>query len=108
MARSRDLPQSRSVPGLQHGFVQFRRRLEGTPFQGVAAKHITAMKLSTEAFVAAAVAVAFAVLSIGVVAEEQNERGPSSTNTPALSQMAARGFDTSLSGSGDNDVLGLY
>ena len=73
--------------------------MERTPSEGVAAKHITAMKLSTEAIVAAVVAVAFAVLSLGAIAREQSERGPKAPNA-----YVAR----SLSESGDNQVLGFY
>ncbi len=73
--------------------------MERTPSEGVAAKHITAMKLSTEAIVAAAVAVAFAVLSLGAIAREQSERGPNARNAYVAS---------SLSESGDNQVLGFY
>ena len=55
---------------------------------------------------------AFAVLSMAVIGQEQGERGAGSTNSPAITQMAAQGFDSSLSrahrGSGDNEVLGLY
>jgi hypothetical protein len=73
--------------------------MERTPSEGVAAKHVTAMKLSTEAIVAAAVAVAFAVLSLGAIAREQSERGPNASNAYVAS---------SLSESGDNQVLGFY
>ena len=73
--------------------------MERTPSEGVAAKHITAMKLSTEAIVAAAVAVAFAILSLGAIAREQSERGTSHPNAYVAS---------SLSESGDNQVLGFY
>ena len=70
------------------------------------------MKLSIESTVAGAVAMAFAVLSMAVIAQEQGEREAGSTNSPAISQMAAQGFDSSSSrahrGSGDNEVLGLY
>jgi hypothetical protein len=86
--------------------------MERTPSEGVAAKHITAMKLSTEAIVAAAVAVAFVVLSLGAIAREQSEPGTAAASSPALSDMTARGFDSSLSGprdgSDDNKVVGLY
>ncbi len=73
--------------------------MERTPSEGVASKHITAMKLSTEAIVAAAVAVAFAVLSLGAIAREQSERGTNQPNAYVAS---------SLSESGDNQVLGFY
>ncbi len=73
--------------------------METTPSEGVASKHITAMKLSTEAIVAAAVAVAFAVLSLGAIAREQSERGTNQPNAYVAS---------SFSESGDNQVLGFY
>jgi hypothetical protein len=76
------------------------------------------MKLSIEARVAAAVAVAFGVLSIGAIAREQSEGGTAGpngygpTNTPRLSQMSARGSSSSLSqlhgGPDEAQVLGLY
>jgi len=55
------------------------------------------MKLSIEAKVAAAVAVAFAVLSMGAIAREQSERGTAArnwygpTNSPGLSEMSLPG-----------------
>jgi hypothetical protein len=76
------------------------------------------MKLSIEARVAAAVAVAFGVLSIGAIAREQSEGGTAVsngyglTNAPTLSQMSARGSSSSLSqlhgGPDETQVLGLY
>ena len=80
--------------------------MERTPSEGVTAKHIITMKLSTEAIVAAAVAVAFAVLSIGAIAREQGERGPGRAN--AFSQASARSFTSSSSGIGESEPLGLY
>ena len=73
--------------------------MERTPSEGVTAKHISAMKLSTEAIVAAAVAVAFAVLSLGAIVREQSDRGPNAANAYVAS---------SLSDSGDDQILGLY
>ena len=64
------------------------------------------MKLSIEAKVAAAVAIAFAALSIGAIAKEQSEHG-----TAGLSQMSQRGSEISLSGqnrSGENQLLAQY
>ena len=64
---------------------------------------IRCMKLSIEAKVAAAVAIAFAALSIGAIAQEQSERG-----TAGLSQKSLRGSEFSLSehsGSGGNQLL---
>ena len=76
------------------------------------------MKLSTEATVAATLAVAFAGLSVGAIAQEQSQRasgGPNrygQTNSPGLNQMSARGSSSSLSQlpgrAGENEVLGLY
>jgi len=64
------------------------------------------MKLSIEAKVAAAVAIAFAALSIGAIAQEQSEHG-----TAGLSQMSPRGSDSSLSGhngTGESQLLAQY
>jgi hypothetical protein len=48
--------------------------MERIPAQGLAAKYIIAMKFSTEAIVALAVAVVFALLSVGAIAREQVQR----------------------------------
>jgi hypothetical protein len=62
------------------------------------------MKLSTEAIVAAAIAVIFAVLSLGAIAREQGEPGSSAhnvyiaTSNSSLSEVTESG----------KDVLGLY
>jgi len=76
------------------------------------------MKLSIEAKVAAAVAAAFAVLSIGAIAQEQSQRGTSGpsgyspTDSPAFSRVSMRGSESSLSGlhdgKGEDQILGLY
>ena len=76
------------------------------------------MKLSVEATVAATLAVVFAGLSAGAIAQEQSQRaagGPNRydpTNRHSLNQMSARGSSSSLSerpgGAGENEVLGLY
>jgi hypothetical protein len=72
--------------------------------QGVAAKHIIPMKFSTEAIVAAAIAVVFVLLSLGAIAREQGEPGRGgytayvATSNIHLSQVAAS----------DTDVLGFY
>ena len=47
--------------------------MERIPSQGVASKHIIAMKFSTEAIVALAVAVVFALLTLGAIAREQGQ-----------------------------------
>ena len=62
--------------------------MERTPSEGVASEHITAMKLSTEAIVAAAVAVAFAVLSLGAIARELSERGTNQPNAYVASSLS--------------------
>jgi len=49
------------------------------------------MTLSIEAKVAAAVAIAFAALSIGAIAQEQSERGTNSGNSPTLTYVSAAG-----------------
>jgi hypothetical protein len=56
------------------------------------------MKLSIEATVGGAVAVAFAVLSMAVISQEQGERG-TPTNSALLSHITARGFNSSSSAS---------
>jgi hypothetical protein len=64
------------------------------------------MKLSVEAKVAAAVAMAFAALTVGVIAQEQSEHG-----TNGLSQMSSRGSKISLAGqngNGENQLLAQY
>jgi hypothetical protein len=64
------------------------------------------MKLSIEAKVAAAVAIAFAALSIGAIAQEQSEHG-----TAGLSQMSLQRSENSLpgqNGSGENQLLAQY
>lgn len=72
------------------------------------------MKLSTEATVAAAISVAFGVLSLGAIAREQSQPGNSrpnayvATSNLGLNQIASRGANSRLSGTGSNDVLGFY
>lgn len=64
------------------------------------------MKLSIEAKVAAAVAMAFAALSLGAIAQEGSERG-----TAALSHTSLQGSEISLSvqnASGENHLLAQY
>jgi hypothetical protein len=64
------------------------------------------MKLSIEAKVAAAVAIAFATMSIGAIAQEQSEHG-----TTGLSQVSLQGSESSLStqnGSGENELVAQY
>ena len=64
------------------------------------------MNISIEAKLAAAVAIAFAALSIGAIAKEQSEHG-----TAGLSQMSLRGSEISVSGqnrSGEHQLLAQY
>jgi hypothetical protein len=70
------------------------------------------MKLSTETIVAAAVAVVFAVLTLGAIAREQDAPGNSSTNMSALNQVAALGFASPssrrLGGTRESQLLAQY
>jgi hypothetical protein len=104
VADSRDLSETRSVPGLQHHFLQLRRRLERIPSQGVTAKHIIAMKFSTEAIVALAVAVVFVLLSLGAIAREQGESGRGGHNA----YIAANNVNLGQVTASKTDVLGFY
>ena len=64
------------------------------------------MKLSIEAKVAAAVAIAFTALSIGAIAQEGTERA-----TAGLSQKRLQGSEISLAvqnGSSENHLLAQY
>jgi hypothetical protein len=64
------------------------------------------MKLSIEAKVAAAVAIAFAALTIGAIAKEQSEHG-----TPGLSQTSLQASDRYVSAhddTGQRQVLARY
>src|SRR5207248_3415261 len=105
VADARDLSETRSVPGLQHGFLQLRRRVEGIPSQGVAAKHIIAMKFSTEAIMAMSVAVMFTLLSFGAIAREQGQ-GPARSRHNTY--IAASNVNQSQVAASDTDVLGVY
>jgi hypothetical protein len=70
------------------------------------------MKFSIETTVAGAVAVAFAVLTMGVIAGEQGERGSGPTSSAALRQVSAQALNNSSSGShvgrSEKEVVGLY
>ena len=75
------------------------------------------MKLSIEAKVAAAVAAAFAALSIGAIAQQQSEHGTgvvtgySPTNDPGMSQITLQASKSSLSGHdgrAENQLLAQY
>jgi hypothetical protein len=64
------------------------------------------MKLSIEAKVAAAVAMAFAALSIGAIAQEQGEH-----RSAGLSQMSLQGSDGYVSAradTGEGQLLAQY
>ena len=64
------------------------------------------MKLSIEAKVAAAVAIAFAALSIAAIAQEQSEHG-----TAALRQTSLQGSDSQVSAradTGESQLLAQY
>ena len=100
-----DVSETRSVPGLQHRFFQFRRRVEGIPSQSLTAEQLIAMKFSTEAIVALAVAVVFALLSFGAIAREQGQgpvRGGHNT------YIAASNVNLSQVAASKRDVLGFY
>jgi len=105
VADARDLSETRSILGLQHDFVQLRRRMERIPSQGVAAKHIIAMKFSTEVIVALAVAVVFVLLSLGAIAREQGQE-PARGGHNAY--IAASNVNPSQVAANETDVLGFY
>ncbi len=63
------------------------------------------MKFSTEAIVAMAVAVVFALLSFGVIAREQGQ-GPARSWHDAY--IAASNVNLSQVAASDTDVLGVY
>src|SRR5215831_10560990 len=105
VANSRDLSETRSVPGIQHNFVQLGRRMERIPSQGVTAKHIIAMRFSTEAIVALAVAVVFALLSFGAIAREQ---GQGTARSGHKAYIAASNVNLSQAAASNTDVLGFY
>ena len=78
--------------------------MEGIPSQGIAAKHVVAMKFSTEAIVAAAVAVVFALLSFGAIAREQGEPARGGHNA----YVAASNASPNQVAASATDVLGVY
>jgi hypothetical protein len=79
--------------------------VEGVSSQGVAAKYIIAMKFSTEAIVALAVAIVFALLSFGAIAREQGQ-GPARGGHNAY--IAAGNVNLSRVAASETDVLGFY
>jgi hypothetical protein len=79
--------------------------VEGIPSEGVAAKHIIAMKFSTEAIVAVAIAVVFALLSLGAIAREQGQGlGRGGHNA----YIAANNLNLSQVAASETDVFGVY
>ena len=79
--------------------------MEGISSQGVAAKYIIAMKFSTEAIVAVAVAVVFALLTLGAIAREQGQRpAPGGRNA----YIATNNVNLSRVAATKTDVLGFY
>ena len=79
--------------------------MERFPSEGVAAKHIIAMKFSTEAIVALAVAVVFALLSLGAIAREQ---GQEPVRAGHNAYIAANNVNLSQAAAGGTNVLGFY
>ena len=63
------------------------------------------MKFSTEAIVAAAVAVVFALLSFGAIAREQGQEPVGSGHN---AYIAARNVNLSQVGAGETEFLGFY
>jgi hypothetical protein len=67
------------------------------------------MKLSIEAKVAAAIAVAFAALSIGAIAQEQSEHGTGGlTSYSRLSLQESESSLSRYSGSSENQLRAQY
>ena len=79
--------------------------MEPIPPKGVAAKHVIAMKLSTEAIVALAVAVVFVLLSFGAIAREQGQQPTSAAHN---AHIAANSLKLSQVVPSQTDVLGFY
>jgi hypothetical protein len=67
------------------------------------------MSLSTEALVAAFLAIVFAVLSLGAIAREQGDRGLGSQTVSAPNFVSGAASGTSLAAVHDeSEVLGFY
>jgi hypothetical protein len=79
--------------------------MEGIPSEGVTARRVITMKLSTESIVAAAVAVVFAVLSLGAIAREQGEHAPGGPNAYVVATSAATLSEVTA---GEKNILGFY
>ena len=80
--------------------------MERLPSQGVAAKHIVTMKFSTEAIVALAVAVVFALLSLGAIAREQGQEPARSGHKAYIA--ASNVHLSQVLAASETDVLGVY
>ena len=79
--------------------------MERIPSKGIAAKHVIAMKLSTEAIVALAVAVVFVLLSFGAIAREQGQQPAGAAHN---ADIAANTIKLRPVVPSQTDVLGLY
>ena len=79
--------------------------MEPLPSEGVAAQHISAMQLSTEALVALAVAVVFALLSFGAIAREQGQRPTRNGHNAYIA--AASNVNLSKVAASNIDIIGL-
>ena len=79
--------------------------MERIPSQGITTKHMIAMKFSTEAIIALAVAIAFALLTFGVIAREQGQE-PAGSGQNAY--IAANNITLTHVGAGNPDVVGFY
>jgi hypothetical protein len=79
--------------------------MERVPPEGIAAKHIIAMRFSTEAIVALAVAVVFVLLTLGAIAREQ---GQDSARGGHKAYIAANEVNLSRVAVSGTDVLRFY
>jgi hypothetical protein len=79
--------------------------MERIPSKGVAAKHIIGMKFSTEAIVAVAIAVVFALLSLGAIAREQ---GQAAARADHHAYITANNLKLTQVAASKMDVLGFY
>lgn len=79
--------------------------MERIPSQGVAAKHLIVMKFSTEAMVAAAVALVFVLLSLGAIAREQGQGAARGMHN---AHIAANNVNLTRVAASGTDVLGFY
>ena len=79
--------------------------MERIPSEGVAAKYIIGMKFSTEAIVAVAVAVVFALLSLGAIAREQ---GQGAARADHDAYITANNVELTQVAASKTDVLGFY